>query len=202
MKTEHAAAPPSGPAFNSVKEVEANIKTRMEKAVSDLQHEMASIRTGRASLGILDHIRVDYYGTPTPLNQVANLHVPEPSMITIQPWDVSQIGPIEKSIRTSDLGLNPANDGKVIRLPIPPLTEERRKELVKKLHATAEHHRVAVRNIRRDGNEAVKKLLKDKKITEDDDKKAHDEIQKLTDAYMGKIDAAAKTKEKDILEIR
>jgi ribosome recycling factor len=201
MKTEQPAAP-TGPAFASVKEVETNLKTRMEKAVSDLQHEMASIRTGRATLSLLDHIRVDYYGTPTPLNQVANLHVPEPNLITIQPWDVSQIGGIEKAIRTSDLGLNPGNDGKIIRLPIPPLTEERRKELVKKLHAAAEHHRVAVRNIRRDGNESVKKLAKDKKITEDDDKKAHDEIQKLTDLYMGKIDAAAKTKEKEILEIR
>jgi ribosome recycling factor len=174
----------------------------MEKAISDLQHDMATIRTGRASLGILDHIRVDYYGTPTPLNQVANLHVPEPALITIQPWDVSQIGPIEKAIRTSDLGLNPANDGKLIRLPIPPLTEERRKELVKKLHGAAEHHRVAVRNVRRDGNEAIKKLLKDKKITEDDDKKAHDETQKLTDSYMQKIDQAAKNKEKEILEIK
>jgi len=174
----------------------------MEKAVADLQHEMASIRTGRASLGLLDHIRVNYYGTPTPLNQVANLHVPEPSLITIQPWDVSQIGIIEKAIRASDLGLNPANDGKIIRLPIPALTEERRKEMVKKLHAAAEHHRVAVRNIRRDGNEAVKKLTKDKKINEDEDKKAHDDIQKLTDSYMAKIDAAAKAKEKDILEIK
>ena len=188
--------------FGSVKEVEANIRARMEKAMSDMQHEMAAIRTGRASLGILDHIRVDYYGTPTPLNQVANLHVPEPSLITIQPWDVSQIGPIEKAIRISDLGLNPANDGKTIRLPIPPLTEERRKELVKKVHAAAEHHRVALRNTRRDGNEASKKLLKDKKITEDEDKKAHDDIQKMTDAYIAKIDAAAKTKEKDILEIK
>ncbi|HEY1339876.1 MAG TPA: ribosome recycling factor [Bryobacteraceae bacterium] len=201
MKPESHAAP-SGTTFNSVKDVEANLKTKMEKAMSDLQHEMAAIRTGRASLGILDHIRVDYYGTPTPLNQLANLHVPEPSLITITPWDVSQIGPIEKAIRTSDLGLNPANDGKMIRLPIPPLTEERRKELVKKLHAAAEHHRVSVRNVRRDGNEAVKKLLKDKKITEDDDKRAHDEIQKLTDGYMAKIDAAAKTKEKEILEIK
>ena len=199
MKTEQQAP---APAFASVKDVDANLKARMDKAVSDLQHEMASIRTGRASLGILDHIRVDYYGTATPLNQLANLHVPEPSLITIQPWDVSQIGPIEKAIRTSDLGLNPANDGKVIRLPIPPLTEERRKELVKRLHAGAEHHRVSVRNIRRDGNEAVKKLLKDKKITEDDEKRAHDEIQKLTDGYMQKIDQAAKTKEKEVLEIR
>jgi len=201
MKTEPQAAP-AGHTFLSIKDVEANLKMRMDKALSDLQHEMASIRTGRASLGILDHIRVDYYGTPTPLNQVANLHVPEPSLITIQPWDVSQIGPIEKAIRASDLGLNPANDGKLIRLPIPPLTEERRKELVKRLHAVAEHHRVSIRNIRRDGNEAVKKLLKDKKITEDEDKRAHDETQKLTDGYMQKLDAAAKAKEKEILEIK
>jgi len=199
MKTEQQA--PST-VFTTSKEVEANMKTRMDKAVSDLQHEMATIRTGRASLNILDHIRVDYYGTPTPLNQLANLHVPEPNMITIQPWDASQIGPIEKSIRTSDLGLNPANDGKLIRLPIPPLTEERRKEMVKRLHGVAEHHRVSIRNIRRDGNDAVKKLLKDKKITEDDEKRAHEEIQKLTDTYMGRIDQASKTKEKEILEIK
>src|SRR6266545_914259 len=132
MKTEQPAAAPSGPTFLSIKDVEANMKTRMEKAISDLQHEMAAIRTGRASLGILDHIRVDYYGTPTPLNQLANLHVPEPSLITVQPWDVSQIGPIEKAIRVSDLGLNPGNDGKIIRVPIPQLTEERRKEIVKR----------------------------------------------------------------------
>ena len=201
MKTENTAAA-SGNVFNSVKDIESSLKTRMEKAVSDLQHDMASIRTGRASLGILDHIRVDYYGTPTPLNQLANLHVPEPSLITITPWDMSQIGPIEKSIRASDLGLNPANDGKMIRLPIPPLTEERRKDLVKRLHHVAEDHRVAVRNIRRDGNEAVKKLLKDKKISEDDEKKALDDIQKMTDVHMQKLDTAAKNKEKEIMEIR
>jgi ribosome recycling factor len=201
MKTEQQTAP-SGQTFASIKDVEASLRARMDKALSDLQHEMAAIRTGRASLGILDHIRVDYYGTPTPLNQIANLHVPEPSLITIQPWDVSQIGPIERAIRTSDLGLNPANDGKMIRLPIPPLTEERRKDLVKKLHGAAENHRVAIRNIRRDGNEAVKKLLKDKKVTEDEEKRGHDEIQKLTDAYMGKVDQASKTKEKEILEIK
>src|SRR5919198_1965355 len=120
--------------MNTVKEVETNAKQRMEKVLSDLQHAMATIRTGRASVHLLDNVRVDYYGTPTPVNQVANLHVPEPGMITVQPWDVSQIGPIEKAIRTSDLGLNPANDGKLIRLPIPPLNEERRKDLVKKLH--------------------------------------------------------------------
>jgi ribosome recycling factor len=201
MKTEQQAQA-SGPNFNSIKELETSLRTRMEKALGDLQHEMAAIRTGRATLGILDHIRVDYYGSPTPLNQVANLHVPEPSLITLQPWDVSQIGPIEKAIRISDLGLNPSNDGKVIRLPIPPLTEERRKELVKRLHNSAEHHRVAVRNIRRDGNESVKKLMKDKKIAEDDEKKALEEIQKLTTSYMDKIDQASKTKEKEILEIR
>src|ERR1051326_8575580 len=144
MKPEQHAAEPASGTFNSVKDVEANVRTRMEKAMGDLQHEMAAIRTGRASPGILDHIRVDYYGTPTPLNQVANLHVPEPSLITVQPWDVSQIGAIEKAIRISDLGLNPSNDGKLIRLPIPPLTEERRKEIVKKMHAGAEHHRVSV----------------------------------------------------------
>ena len=201
MKTEpHSAA--SGHVFNSVREIEASVKTRMEKAVADLQHAMATIRTGRASVSLLDHIRVDYYGTPTPLNQLANLHVPEPTLITVQPWDVSQIAAIEKSIRASDLGLNPANDGKIIRIPIPPLNEERRKELVKRLHTVAEDHRVAIRNVRRDGNESVKKLLKDKKITEDEDRRGHDEIQKMTDTYMQKLDHAAKSKEKEILEIK
>ena len=200
MKTENTT--PAGLAFKSVKDVELSARSRMEKAVSDLQHAMASIRTGRASVSLLDHIRVDYYGTPTPINQVANLHVPEPTLITVQPWDVSQIGSIEKAIRASDLGLNPANDGKVVRIPIPPLNEERRKELVKHLHTVAEDHRVAIRNIRRDGNEAVKKLLKDKKITEDEDRRGHDEIQKMTDLYMQKLDQAAKNKEKEILEIK
>ena len=142
MKTEqHCSTERSNLQFGQ-RNRNAASRTRMDKAISDLQHEMASIRTGRASLSLLDHIRVDYYGTPTPLNQLGNLHVPEPSLITIQPWDVSQIGPIEKAIRASDLGLNPANDGKLIRLPIPPLTEERRKDLVKKLHGVAEDHRV------------------------------------------------------------
>ena len=188
--------------FQSVKEVEAHLKTRMEKVLSDLQHEAANIRTGRASVSLLDHVRVDYYGTPTPVNQLATLHVPEASLLTVQPWDVSQIGAIEKAIRAADLGLNPSNDGKLIRVPIPALTEERRKELVKKLHHVAEEHRVAMRNIRRDGNEAVKKLLKDKLISEDDDRRAHDEIQKMTDAYIQKLDQAAKAKEKEILEFK
>jgi ribosome recycling factor len=174
----------------------------MEKVLSDLQHALAVIRTGRASISLLDPLRVDYYGTPTPLNQVATLHVPEPSLITVQPWDTSQIGPIEKSIRASDLGLNPSNDGKLIRVPIPPLTTERRKELVKHLHGIAEDHRISLRNVRRESNESVKKLLKDKLISEDDDRRALEEIQKLTDSYMLKVDQVAKTKEKEILELK
>ena len=188
--------------FQTVKEVEANAKTRMEKVLGDLQHDMAAIRTGRASVNLLDNIRVDAYGTPSPLSHVGTLHVPEPSLITIQPYDVSQIGVIEKAIRSADLGLNPANDGKLIRIPIPPLNEERRKELVKKLHHVAEDHRVAVRNIRRDANENIKKLLKDKAISEDDDRRGHEETQKLTDATMQKLDQAAKAKEKEILELK
>lgn len=186
----------------TVKEVESNTRSRMEKVLADLQHVMAGIRTGRATVSLLDGIRVDYYGTPTPLNQVATLHVPEPSMITAQPWDSSLIGPIDKAIRSSDLGLNPQNDGKIIRIPIPPLTQERRKDLVKHLHNITEDHRVAIRNIRRDANEAVKKLLKDKTISEDEERRAHDEIQKMTDGQMSKLDAAAKAKEKEILEIK
>lgn len=174
----------------------------MEKVLADLQHEMAAVRTGRASVSLLDPVRVDYYGTPTPLNQVATLHVPEPSLITLQPWDVSQIGAIEKAIRAAGLGLNPNNDGKLIRVPVPPLTEERRKEIVKRLHAVGEDHKVAARNIRRDANENVKKLVKDKLISEDDDRRAHDEIQKFTDACIAKIDAAVKAKEKEILELK
>lgn len=185
----------------TVKEVEAGAKSRMEKAVADLQHAMASVRTGRASVSLLDNIRVDYYGTPTPLNQVATLHVPEPAMITAQPWDSSLIGPIEKAIRSSDLGLNPANDGKLIRIPIPALTQERRKDLVKHLHHVAEDHRVSLRNIRRDANEALKKLMKDKTISEDDERRGLDEVQKMTDGYMKKIDELAKAKEKEILEM-
>ena len=194
--------PASTQIFRSVKEVESSAKSKMDKVLSDLQHDMAIIRTGRASISLFDQVRVDYYGTPTPLNQLATLHVPEPSLITIQPWDVSQIGSIERAILTSDLGLNPNNDGKVIRVPIPALTEERRKELVKHLHGITEEHRVAVRNIRRDANESVKKLLKDKVISEDDERRAHDEVQKLTDGYMQKVDQASKTKEKEILELK
>jgi len=185
--------------FQNVKEIEAHARTRMDKVLTDLQHEISNIRTGRASVSIFDSIKVDYYGTPTPVNQVANLHAPEPTMITIQPWDVSQIGAIEKAIRNSDLGLNPANDGKLIRVPIPALTEERRKDMVKRLHHVAEEHRVASRNIRRDANEHLKKLLKDKLISEDDERRALEDVQKMTDGHIAKVDAAAKAKETEIL---
>jgi ribosome recycling factor len=185
----------------TARDIETNSKARMDKSMADLQHALATVRTGRASVSIFDGLRVDYYGTPTPLNQLANLHVPEPTLITITPWDVSQIGAIEKAIRTSDLGLNPGNDGKLIRVPIPPLNEERRKEIVKRLHHIAEDHRVAVRNIRRDANEHLKKLLKDKAISEDDERRALDEVQKMTNDYIGKIDATSKAKEKEIMEV-
>jgi ribosome recycling factor len=200
MKNEPATAAP-GPSFASLKDVENSARQRMEKALADFQHSVAGIRTGRASVHLLDNVKADYYGTLMPLNQMATLHA-EASLITVQPFDVSQIGGIEKAIRSAELGVNPQNDGKIIRIPIPPLTEERRKEFVKKLHGIAEDHRVALRNIRRDSNEHIKKLAKDKKITEDDDRRGHDEMQKLTDSYIQKLDQAAKTKEKEILEIR
>lgn len=201
MSKEQATAA-STHTLKTVKEVEANARQRMEKALADLQHDMLSIRTGRASIHLLDAVRVDYYGTSMPINQVATLHVPEPFMITVQPWDVSQIGAIERAIRSSDLGLNPSNDGKIIRVPVPPLTEERRKEFVKKLHQVAEEHRVAIRNIRRDANEHVKRLLKDKLISEDEERRAHDEIQKMTDSYIEKLEGVVKAKEKEILDIK
>ncbi len=185
----------------SVEEVHLEATERMEKTIDDLGREMGSLRTGRASVHLLDAIRVDYYGTMTPLNQMANLSAPEPTLIQIQPWDVSQIGAIEKAIQTSDLGLNPQNDGKLIRLPIPPLTEERRQQFVKQLHQMTEKHRVAARNLRRDANEAIKKLEKDKAISEDESRHAHDEIQKLTDETVKKLDEASANKEKEIMEI-
>ena len=202
MKNEPTTTTPAAHNFQSVKDVDANAKSRMDKVLSDLQHEMAGVRTGRASVSLLDNVKADYYGTMTPLNQLATLHVPEATMITVQPWDVSQIGIIEKAIRSSDLGLNPSNDGKLIRVPIPALTEERRKDLVKKVHHIAEDHRVAMRNVRRDSNEHIKKLLKDKLISEDEDRRAHDEIQKLTDAYIQRLDNAVKSKEKEMMEMK
>jgi ribosome recycling factor len=188
--------------FTTVKEVEAHAKQRMEKVLADMQHDAASIRTGRASINLLDSIQVEAYGMLSPISHVATLHVPEPAMITVQPFDKSQIKAIETAIRNSDLGLNPSNDGNLIRLPIPPLNQERRKELVKKLLGITEDHRVAVRNIRRDANESVKKLLKDKAISEDDERRALEEIQKLTDGLIAKLDQVSKAKEKELLDIK
>lgn len=185
-----------------IKDALAQARTRMSKALEDFRQELATVRTGRASAALLDHIKVEYYGTPTPVNQVATLGVPEPSLVTVQPWDPSLLGAIEKAIRASDLGLNPVNDGKILRVPIPPLSEERRKELVKHTHRILEEHRTAIRNIRRDVNENLKKLLKDKKISEDDERRGLEEVQKLTDEFMQKLEAQGKTKEKEILEMR
>jgi ribosome recycling factor len=184
-----------------IKETIAQARTRMGKALEDFRHELAGVRTGRASTALLESMRVDYYGTPTPLNQVATLGVPEPTMLTVQPWDASLLGAIDKAIRASDLGLNPMNDGKVLRVPVPALTEERRKELVKHLHKVLENHRTAVRNIRRDSNEEMKKLFKDKKISEDEEKRGLEDMQKLTDEFIGKIEAQGTAKEKEILEL-
>ncbi len=202
MKHEQQNPAAAGGKFQNSKEVDNDARNRMEKVIADLQHEMTTIRTGRASISLLDSVRVEAYGTPTPLNQVAQLHVPEPAMITIQPWDTSMLGAIEKAIRNADLGLNPGNDGKIVRVPIPPLTEERRRDLAKKLSHIAEERRVAMRNIRRDANEHLKKMLKDKLISEDQERQSLDSIQKLTDSYITKIDQAAKAKEKEILEFK
>jgi ribosome recycling factor len=185
-----------------IKETLAQAKTRMTKASEDLRVELAAVRTGRASTALIDHLKVEYYGTQTPLNQVASLAIPDPAMITVQPWDPTVLAAIEKVIRSSDLGLNPVSDGKILKVPIPPLTEDRRKELVKHLHKAVENHRTAVRNIRRDSNEELKKLLKDKKISEDDERRGLDEVQKLTDDFTEKLESLAKSKEKEILEMR
>ena len=174
---------------------------RMDKSIESLKHECASIRTGRASVALLDKMMVDYYGSPTPINQVANISVPEPRMILVAPWDKSMIGAIEKAILQSDLGLNPGNDGTAIRLTIPQLTEERRKEIVKIVHKKAEDAKVAVRNIRRDANDVLKKEEKAKTITEDDVKDGLDQIQKLTDKKIKQIDDLKAVKEKDVLEV-
>lgn len=200
MKEEQQAA--SAGKFQSVKEIESETRSRMEKVLSDLQHEISTVRTGRASIGLLDSVRVEAYGSVMPLNQVAQLHVPEPAMITVQPWDTSMLRSIENAIRNADLGLNPGNDGKIVRVPIPPLTEERRRDLAKKVSHIAEERRVSLRNIRRDANEHLKKLLKDKLISEDDERQALDSIQKLTDGNIIKIDQAARAKEKEILEFK
>ncbi len=184
------------------KEALAQAKTRMEKAVEDFRKDLAAVRTGRANVALLDHVRVDYHGTPMPINQLGTLSVPDAALIVISPWDPGAVPLIDKAIRTSDLGLNPTNDGKVVRVPIPALTEERHKELVKHIHKVLEDHRTAVRNIRRDIKEAVEKLEKEKKISEDDKKRSLDELEKLTHSETKKIEDLSAAKEKEVMEIK
>jgi len=185
----------------SEKDVIKETRPRMETVIEDFRRKLATVRTGRAVVSLLDNVMVDYYGTMTPLNQMASVHAPEPQMLTVQPWDLSQLAAVEKAIRTADLGLNPSNDGKLVRIPIPPLTEERRKQLAKQVHEIAEDHRTAVRNIRRDGNDRLKKMLKDKTISEDAERDGLEEIQKLTNSYITKIDELSKTKETEITNV-
>ena len=188
--------------IGTTKDAMVAARARMEKAVDDFRKELAGIRTGRANVAVLDHIRVDYHGTSMPINQLATLSVPDPTTIVITPWDPGAVPPIDKAIRTSDLGLNPASDGRVIRVPIPALNEERRKELVKHIHKVLENHRTAIRSIRRDIKEAVEKLEKEKKISEDDRKRSLDELEKLTHSETKKIEDLSAAKEKEILEIK
>jgi len=183
------------------KDVIKETKPRMETVIEDFRRRLATVRTGRAAVSLLDHVMVDYYGTMTSLNQMASVHAPEPQMLTVQPWDQTQLAVVEKAIRAADLGLNPSNDGKLVRSPIPPLTEERRKQLAKQVHEIAEDHRTAVRNIRRDANERLKKMLKDKQISEDAERDGLDEVQKLTNTYIAKIDELTKTKEHEITSV-
>jgi ribosome recycling factor len=185
----------------SVDTVLKETKPKMEAVIEDLKRKLANVRTGRATVGLLDSVTVDYYGTPTPLNQMASVAVPEPQMLTVQPWDMTQIGAVEKAIIAANLGLNPSNDGKMIRLPIPALNEERRKQLAKQVHEIAEEHKIAVRNIRHHSNDELKKMLKDKTVSEDDERYGLDEVQKLTNTYTGKIDELAKTKEQEIMTV-
>ena len=188
-------------ALPGLKETYVQLKTRMDKAVEDFRKAMASTRTGRASVHMVDSVTVECYGAQMPLNQIAQVHAPEAQLITIQPFDPTQLAAIEKAIRAAELGLNPMNDGKIVRVPVPSLTEERRKDMVKHLHKVLEEHRTAIHNIRRDGNDLIKKAMKDKKITEDDEKRAMDEIQKLTDGEIKKMEDMSKGKEKEVMEI-
>ena len=188
--------------ISNSKEAMAQARVRMEKAVEDFRKELSSVRTGRANVTLLDHIRVDYHGTSMPVNQLGSLSVPEPMSIVISPWDPGAVPLIDKAIRTSDLGLNPTNDGKVVRVPIPPLTEDRRKDIVKHLHKVLENHRTAVRNIRRDIKEAVEKLEKDKTISEDERKRTVDELEKLTQQEIKKIEDLSASREKEVMEIK
>jgi ribosome recycling factor len=184
-----------------LKGVYQGLKSRMEKTADDFRSNLMSVRTGRASVHMLDNIRVDYYGTETPLSQVGQITTPEANLIVVQPWEPSLVAPIEKAIRTSGQGFNPMHDGKIIRIPVPPMTEERRKEAVKQLAGTLEDHKTSIRNIRRDGNETVKKAAKDKLISADDEKRANEEIQALTDAQIKHVEDLFKAKEKEVLTI-
>ena len=185
----------------SVENVINETKPKMEKVVEDFQRKLSNVRTGRATVGLLDGVVVDYYGSPTPLNQMASVAVPEPQMITVQPWDMSQLGAVEKAIIAANLGMNPSNDGKIIRLPVPALNEERRKQLAKQVHEIAEEHRVAVRNVRHHSNDSLKKLTKDKAISEDNERDGLDQVQKLTNTYIAKIDEYMKAKEHEVMSV-
>ncbi len=185
----------------ALREVYSQLKSRMDKAVEDFRTNLAAARTGRATVHMLDPVRVSYYGSEMPLNQVATVHAPESQLLTVTPYDPSIMGDIEKAIRGAGLGLNPQNDGKMIRIPVPPLTEERRREMVKHLNKILEDHRTAVRNVRRDGNDAIKKTMKDKKITEDEERRALEEIQKLTDDEIKKMEELCKGKEKELMTV-
>jgi ribosome recycling factor len=184
-----------------INDVVKDVQHRMHGAIDALHREFKSLRTGRANAAMLDMVTVDYYGTPTPIAQVASIKVPEASMIVAEPWDKSMVGAIEKAIRNADLGLNPANDGKIVRIPVPQLTEERRKELVKKAHHVSEEARTAIRQVRRDGNDKLKKMLKDHEISEDDEKRGLDEIQKMTDKHIDEVGNILKHKEQDIMAV-
>jgi ribosome recycling factor len=185
----------------ALKDVHSQLKARMEKTVEDFRANLLSTRTGRASVHMLDQVKVDYYGTDTPISQVAQISTPEAQLILVQPWEMTLVAAIEKAIRTSGLGFNPMHDGKVIRVPVPPMNEERRREAVKHLSAVLEDHKTAIRNIRRDGNDQVKKAMKDKLISADDEKRANEEIQQLTDAEIKRIDEMFKAKEKEIMTV-
>jgi ribosome recycling factor len=184
-----------------LKDLDSDLKRRMDKAVTDFQTHLISLRTGRASVQLLDQVRVDYYGTPTPLTQIAQVTTPEASLIMVQPWDVSLLKEIEKALRAPEHGFNPSNDGKQIRVPIPPMTEERRRDVVKQLNKELEDHKTALRNIRRDGNDALKKMAKDKKIGEDEEKRAQDEVQGILNDEIRRMEEAAQRKEADIMRI-
>src|SRR5947209_16997694 len=185
----------------SEKDIIKETRPRMETVIDDVRRKLATIRTGRAAVSLLDSVIVDYYGSATPLNQMASVHAPEPQMLTVQPWDPTQLGNVEKAIRAADLGLNPSNDGKLVRVPIPALTEERRKQLAKQVHDIAEEHRTAIRNIRRDANDKLKKMLKDKTNSEDNERDGLDEVQKLTDTYISRIDELSKSKEHELMSV-